>query len=199
MGEKLNRVSFTKRAVAFIIDVLIVYVVAITISSPFINEKSSKKYLDEVNEIRDKFVKNEISREEYVNQFASISYKSSRATGMYSIINIFLELLYFIYLPFIWHGQTLGKKIMKIRVKSDDGDLTMNQIIFRSFIANFILLNIITFVCMLFSPKNVYFYVVGLFEMTQYLIVFVSIIMVLYRKDGRSIHDFLTHTRVVNE
>ena len=81
-------------------------------------------------------------------------------------------------------GQTIGKQIMKIRVKSDHGELTMNQMIFRAFIANSILLDLITFMFMLSNSRLVYFYGITTFSTLQYSITLISIFMILIRKDG---------------
>ena len=88
---------------------------------------------------------------------------------------------------------------MKIRIKSDLKELTMNQMIFRSLIANTILLDIITFMFMLSNSRSVYFYGLTVFSTIQYIITIMSIFMVLIRKDGRSIHDLLAHTQVVRD
>ena len=88
---------------------------------------------------------------------------------------------------------------MKIRVVSKDGDLSMNQMIFRTFISNFVLINIIGFIFMLFSNKDVYFYVIMSTSLIQYLIVIISIFGIVNKKDGCAIHDKLVHTEVIRE
>ena len=198
MAKKITKGNFTKRLVAFIIDVMIVYCVSSFVSVPFLNETTNNKLSNEVVEIREKYEKQEISSKEFVAQYSNLSYKIARSTGIYSIVTIIFEIFYFVVLQLYWGGQTIGKKIMKLKVISIDGELDSNQMIFRSFIANFILLNIISFALMLFSPKDVYFYGIAFFEIIQYSICAISIFMVLYSADGCSIHDKLTHTKVVN-
>ena len=95
------------------------------------------------------------------------------------------------------NGQTLGKKIMNIKVVSEDGDLFMNQMLLRSMLSNFILMDIVSFMFMLFLPKYIYLYGVLGIEMIQYLFIIISAFFVMFRKDGRSIHDLLLHTKVV--
>lgn len=203
MGKKvkesdIKKALFTQRLFAFLIDVLIVYVIASFISMPFIDSKESTKLSNEAIEIRDKYMNGELSVNSYVSQFSSISYKIAWNTGVYSLITIVIEILYYIVYQLYNGGQTIGKKIMKTKIVSDIGNLEMNQMIFRSFLANFILLNIISFVFMLFTSKSTYFYAISFFEVIQYIIVFISIFLVMYSNDGRSLHDRFTKTRVIS-
>lgn len=198
MARKIDKASFTKRLLAYIIDLLVIYCVASLISTPFLNQSNSDKLAKEMIEVAEKYENREISSNEYFDRYSNISYKIARNTGIYSIVTILLEILYFVVLQIKMNGQTLGKKIMKLRVVSDTGSLDGNQMIFRSFIANFILLNIISFVFMLFCPKSVYFYGIAVFEFIQYAICVISIFMVLYSKSGLSIHDKIAHTKVVS-
>ena len=198
MVRKVGKASFTKRLAAYIIDLLVVYCIASLISTPFLNQNNSDKVAKEMIEVADKYEKREISSNEYFENYSSISYKIARNTGIYSIVTIFIEIVYFVVLQIKLNGQTLGKRIMKLRVVSENGNLDVNQMIFRSFIANFILLNIISFVFMLFCPKSIYFYGIAFFEFIQYVICIISIFMVMYSKSGQSIHDKIAHTKVVS-
>ena len=72
----------------------------------------------------------------------------------------------------------------------------MNQMIFRSFIVNSILLDIIVFGLMIFTPKIVYTSTSSILTIIQYIIIFVSAILAT-TKEGRTIHDRIAHTRVV--
>ena len=96
------------------------------------------------------------------------------------------------------NGQTLGKKIMKIKViKQDDGELTMNDMLFRAFLSNAIIFDIVILCFTLFTSKNVYFYGVGLFQGIEYLTIFISCIMILSSSTKQAIHDKLVKTEVI--
>ena len=73
----------------------------------------------------------------------------------------------------------------------------MNQMIFRSFIVNSILLEIISFCFMLFADEMVYFYGVATLEMLQYAVLVISAFMIMYGATGKGIHDKVVHTRVI--
>lgn len=194
-----SRALFIQRLVAFMIDIMVVYLVAATISFPFHNFDKEENNRNETSQLMEKFVNKEIQLEEFTSSYVDLYYQIARNDGFVSLLTIFVSICYYVVYQAYNNGQTIGKKLTKIRIVSDQGDLFMNQMIMRSFLANFILFNLISFVFMLFGSKYTYFYVSGVLELIQYIIVFLSIIMIMFRKDGCAIHDLLVHTRVVRE
>ncbi|MBR2678950.1 MAG: RDD family protein [Bacilli bacterium] len=200
MKKRSNKKAyFIQRLIAFLIDVLLVYIVASMVVTPFIDVKENKKTTDEVNELMKQATSQEISTSEFADKNMDLSYSIARKNGIVSLITIILNILYFVVFQLYNSGQTIGKQLMKIRVKSDLGELTMNQMIFRAFIANSILLDIITFMFMLSNSRTVYFYGLTVFSTIQYMVTIMSVFMILMRKDGCSIHDLLVHTQVVRD
>ncbi len=192
-----NKALFIQRFGAYIIDILLITIIASIISTPFINETKNEKLQTEAMEIVEKMQNSEITLKEYVEDYSSIYYKLARFSGIVTLITLLLDVLYFVIYQVYAKGQTIGKKVMKIKVVSDEGELSTDQMIIRSLLANSILATIITFSFMLFIPKSVYFYCVSVVELIQYLSILISVIMIMRRKDGKSIHDMLAHTKVV--
>lgn len=197
MAKELKKASFVKRLCAYVIDYLIIVTLVILISTPFTDVKKTDKIQEEANEIAIKYERHEISVNEYFERSSTVYYNMSRSTGIITFATIILSIVYYVVFQLYNKGQTIGKKIMKIKVISDTGDLSMNQLIFRSFIANMILIHIINFALIIFIPKNLYMGVFAPISMIQYIIMFISIVMAT-KKEGRTIHDRIAHTRVVN-
>ena len=194
-----NKALFIQRLFAYILDVILVTMVASLISYPFTDTKKEDQLNKQYDSVVEKFVNKEITTTEYVTESSNIMYSLTKVRGVNSIVTLVLYILYFVVFQLYYHGQTIGKKFMKIQVVSNTGDLTMNQMIFRGFIANAILLKIISLVLFIFASRSVYFSYLGLFNMTQYIIVFVSILMVMFRKDGLAVHDLVVHTKVIQK
>ena len=197
MAKEMKKASFIKRICAYIIDYILVMLLISIISTPFVDAKKTDKIEKETLEIIEKYNDGKINSDEYIAMYTDVYYRLSRSTGVVTFITIIVYVLYFVVFQLYNKGQTIGKKLLKIKVISSEGDLSMNQMIFRSLLCNMILLNIINFALLTFSPKDVYAKSSALLTVIQYIIVFVSIIMAT-KKEGKTVHDRIAHTRVVN-
>lgn len=198
MYEDKAKATLLQRFLAYIIDVLLVSFVASLLVFPFVSDDSKiDKLNDEMMEVVEKYQEAKISIKTYATEMESITYQLAKSNGTVTLITLVCEILYFIVFQLYNNGQTIGKKILKIKVVSDNRNLTMNQMICRCLIANSILLEILSFAFMLFAGKTVYFYGVATMEMLQYIVLIVSAFMIMGSLDGRAVHDKLAHTRVI--
>ena len=98
------------------------------------------------------------------------------------------------------NGQTVGKKLMKIKVKSiTDESLSINTMLFRALIIYGIAANIINLILILLLKKELYLSISNTISIIQSLIVIISVFMILFSKQKRGIHDIITKTEVVNK
>ena len=193
-----EKALFIQRFAAFILDVFIVSMVASMIAYPFLDMNSIDKLSESSTQIVEDYMKQEISIEEYTNESISVSYEMARKQGILSLITIFLNVLYFVVFQIKNDGQTIGKKLLKIKVSSNDGSqLTMNQMIFRSLIINSILIDMVNFCVLLFTNQTAYFYGVGILSMVQFIMIAASGFMVMFSDKRQGIHDLIAHTDVV--
>jgi len=192
-----DKALFIQRLGAYLIDLIIISFIASLIALPFVDMDQYNTLENKATEVMENYMDGKINMETYSLEYMDVSYKLARSSGMITIATVILGILYFIVFQIYNNGQTVGKKLFKIRIESDDGELTMNQMMIRSLIANSILVDIISFTFMLFGSKEVYFFGAVTFEMIQLVIVIISIFMVMYAKEGRAIHDRIAHTRVI--
>lgn len=188
---------FKKRLLAYLIDnillgaILALVMLIVPVSTNQIN------LANELETIEDKFVKEEITVEKYINQAIEINYQLAKEKAWYPIINIAFILIYFVIIPFYKDGATFGKRKCGIKVVSNDGNLTMNQLIIRNFIVNGLLQMLLTMVCLYILPSVSYFYAELILSLFQFILIVVTGAYMIKRSDSKGIQDILTNTKVV--
>lgn len=191
---------FFPRFIAYIIDILLVSIVCTGIMFLVPENKNYDKYMKEYEQIQIDYMESKITAEEYFNKSVDVVYDIDYSNVVSMIIDVLLVIVYFIVFQFYNKGQTFGKKLMKLRIVSvRDGDLTLNQITYRSLIINSVLINILIIGSLLFLGKNYYYYASLVLQVISSIIIISTLIMVLFRKDGRGLHDVISGTRVVQE
>lgn len=198
--NKDTKPYFFPRLVAYIIDILLVSIVSTGILFFIPENKNYDKYMEEYEKIQVDFIDEKIDVDEYLNKSIDVVYDIDYANVIPMIVEVVLIILYFVVFQFYNKGQTLGKKLMKLRVVSTkNNDLSLNQVAYRALIINSILANILILGSLLFIGKNYYFYIsLGL----QFLVAILEIVvlmMVMFRKDGRGLHDIIAGTKVIQE
>ncbi len=198
MKTKKEKALFVQRFVAFILDIFIVSSIASLISYPFLDTKSINKLNNESNELIEKYTAKEIDMNTYAVEVKNIGYQLSQKQGVVSLVTLFLSVLYFIVYQYYNNGQTVGKKLMKIRVSSSTNkEITMNSFIFRSLIINSILVDMISFAIVIFGNETAYFYGVAICGIIKYTLLLICGFMVMWSKSGMGLHDRIAHTTVV--
>ena len=195
--------TFGRRFASYIIDFLILSFALNLVMLIIPENKNVTKLNKQLEEVTSEYVESggaSISANEmqkYVNDSASLSYRIDKENFLYSIIVIVIYILYYVVFQFFNKGQTLGKKLMGIRVEKENGELTINDFIFRSFIINSLLYSMITLV-LLFTTKDVaYLYSIGILGFIQFVVMIVSALMIGIRKDKKALQDIITKTKVV--
>lgn len=192
--------QFNKRFFAYIIDIFIVLVIAnlITMFIP-ISEKT-QDYYKELQTTQKKMYDKEIDVKEYTDIVLEDNYNISKGTVLISLTSIIIYILYFVVYQVYNNGQTVGKKLMKIKVKSiTDESLSINTMLFRALIIYGIAANIINLILILLLKKELYLSISNTISIIQSLIVIISVFMILFLKQKRGIHDIITKTEVVNK
>lgn len=198
MKAKGEKALFVQRFIAFLLDIFILSSIASLISYPFLDAKSIDKLNKNSSEVIEKYTTGEIDMDTYVDEVKGISYQLSQKQGVISLVTLFLSVLYFIVYQYYNNGQTIGKKVMKIKVvSSTDKEITMNSFIFRSLIVNSILVDMISFAIVIFGNETAYFYGVAICGIIKYTLLLICGFMVMWSKSGMGLHDRIAHTTVV--
>ena len=198
MKAKGEKALFVQRFIEFLLDIFILSSIASLISYPFLDAKSIDKLNKNSSEVIEKYTTGEIDMDTYVDEVKGISYQLSQKQGVVSLVTLFLAVLYFIVYQYYNNGQTIGKKLMKIKVvSSTDKEITMDSFIFRSLIVNSILVDMISFAIVIFGNETAYFYGVAICGIIKYTLLLICGFMVMWSKSGLGLHDRIAHTTVV--
>lgn len=187
-----------KRMLAYIIDILIILFTIAIIVNVKEKDKTVMQLRSDINIVNELHANHEIKFSEYFERWTMINQQIDQECVIYFIFNILLILVYFVLLPYVWNGQTIGKKLMKIKTASTDGTkVTIVEYLIRNMLVNGLgeLILILLFLYLL--PSTMYFIFSSILTFIQLILVIVSISMILYRKDKRGLHDILSNTEVV--
>ena len=192
------KAMFSQRVLAFLIDLVLLSMITSLITMFIPANDTATKLYEEQNRVLEGYVEGNVSMEEYVNQMIDLGYDISKQTVIISIVTVVISLLYYVVYPCYNNGQTFGKKLMKIKIKkTNDKELSMNDLLIRSMINNSILVNIITIALVLFLSKDLYLSTSSLLSAIQYLVLIISLIMIAFTKKGQGLHDIACKTEVV--
>ena len=178
-----------------------------------ITKKEYEKLLeyDYVNDLEKLYEDEKIDEEEYNEMVLTLndnysqkeldySYKLLKYSIIPTIVNLMCILLYFVVVQFYFNGQTLGKKIMKLRVVSNN-DKTLNIVNFfiRSLIVNEVFINIISVIMLIVLSKNNYIAYNKIIYSITYILEMAILFTIVFDKNNRGLHDYISNTKVIEE
>lgn len=189
---------FMQRLGAYIIDILLVSTLFTLVTMFIPANKNLTNATEEQVKLYETYLKGEISSKEYLTTTVKLDYKVQRNQIPYSILELVFIIVYFIVFQFYNKGQTLGKKLFKIRVvRKDETRISMNDLALRSLVSLNLVSSILTMVFCLVGSLSVYTISSLIIEVIQTTLMIVTVVMVLVRNDGRGLHDFIGGTKVV--
>lgn len=190
-----------KRIVAFILDIFLVtfVVTALTVWAkldPY-QEKYTEAY-DEYVEVVTK-AQEEDNIDKYEDRIIELNYEIYEYKVVSNIVSIVAVLLYFGVIQCVWKGQTVGKKIMNLKVESNtDKPLNIGNYLIRVIILNNVILSVISIIAVYITSGMQFYYVIYVISLLQSTIYIVNVLMMVLRKDNRGLHDILTGTKVID-
>lgn len=190
----MKNAGFGKRLLAYILDTLIISIVASLIIVFIPMEEVDTK---DANNTMESYLEGEITANEYIKEVSTVNYELEQSRIPSYIVSLSLMFIYFVIVQYKLGGQTVGKKILNIKVESTKGKLNVNQLIFRSLIINEIAFNMLNLVS-IFVFKNATFSIVsGVLNMANVALILICAVMVIANKDKRGLHDMIAKTKVV--
>lgn len=197
--EQHLKALFSQRFVAFMIDLILVSFITSLVTAIIPTNSSIDKLYNQQVKIVENYTSRKITMQEYVNQLVDINYDIAKQTGIITLVSIAISLLYYVLYVYKNDGQSIGKKMMKIKIQKKDKEkeLTMNDLLFRTMILQGTLVSIIGFCTILFLDKDTYLATNSLLNLIQYSILIISFFLVAFTKERQGLHDMVAKTEVV--
>lgn len=193
-------VTFFERLGAYFIDIIIIGILLLIIGTG-LPKDNTEEITDQMNLLEEKYMNNEINTSEYFNESYGLIYELQNSSKLSSFIGLITTVAYFVVFQVMYNGQTFGKKILKLKVVDKDNHKNIGFM--RMLIRSLFTLSIFSSGCnllllLLFSKKV---YIIGylLVSGVEVLFILTVIIMILYRKDKRGLHDLITKSCVIKE
>lgn len=188
-----------RRFSAYLIDLMIIGLIFIIIYY-FLPQNSEIQNLNHNLAFQNEQLLNHTIRySEYFHSFSKITYQLDQMNILYSGLNILLISFYFIIIPLLNKGRTLGLYIIGLQIKSNKKSLNIFQLFIRNFVSNGLLYLMLSFLFVHFIKNETYFIAITILGIIQILLVIISIFMIIYRKDKRGLQDILSQTKITKE
>ena len=188
-----------KRFIAYFIDILVVTLLAGLLTVIFTDTTKYNNTNKEVLEVTQQMLKDQEHADDYIPRLRELNYDLSVNSINVTIITVIISIIYFVIMPYYCHGITLGKYITKVRITSaNDNELTIFNYLLRSLIINNILSNIVSIAITYSLSKNDFIKYSDKVSNVFTILLIATLIFMMYREDGRGLHDLLGNTKVVN-
>lgn len=125
-----------------------------------------------------------------------ISYNLTKYGKTYIVIDVFVYAGYFILFQKYNNGQTLGKRINKIKIETDDESLSFKPFVVRLLLLYNLVPQVISSLLVTFVSKNAYL------VYYKYIIlinnIFLLTVFILFLKNKETFYDKLTNSKVID-
>lgn len=193
------KAKFFDRLTAYIIDVIIISLItSIIFTSIPTNNKELEKQL---SSLQDEVLSNNITYEEFVDEYQDLYYKNKKDTMTQSAITLTITIAYFVIFQYMNKGQTIGKKILHLRVVDNNTEKPLS--IFKGLIRSLLIWNILSGTLGIFLiyilNKESYITSYLIISSLESIFIFITAMFTLYRKDNRGLHDIIIDSKVIIE
>lgn len=186
-----------KRIKSFAIDFMILLAFFLLIQFLIPKTDYVKTLEAEQNAIMEDYFAHRINFTDYVSSYGNVFYESSKEGQTTYLIYLIFMLGYFVLLPFLWKGRTVGCFFNHVQIERfDQGKLHIWQLFIRYSIVfglGYVFLNNIF---LLFVPKNYYFISISVVAVFQFVVAIFSMMTVIFRKEKRGLHELLSNTEI---
>lgn len=188
----------TKRAIAYIIDLLLITSILMILFYILPSDLKAQKIQTKIDQIGEEYASGEMDKMTYFMTLSSLEKDLDQKQAFEIVIDSVLIVIYFIIVPYIWNGFTVGKRIMNLKIVSNENKkVRLMSLFIRAFIMDGLLASLFIIFCIYVIDESFYLSFVSILAILQLLSLIVSYFMIKYRRDLKGLDDILSHSKVV--
>ena len=193
------KVGFFTRLGAYVIDMFIIMVI-VSLIGMCLPERNTN-LVEEMSGLLEKEMNGEIEFEEFEKEYSNLFYEVQKETVLELGINLAITIVYFVVFQYMNKGQTIGKKLLHIRVvdKETKEPASIPQGMLRSLLPIRTLSGALGIILLYVLDKTKYLNAYSTISTIESTLILLTIIFILYREDGSGLHDMLARTVVVRD
>ncbi len=189
--------GFFKRICAYLIDIFIINAIIFLVTTSI---NTTNDYQEKLSELTEKYATKEVAYQEFIEEYNELSYKVQKNNYIYYSVELIITIGYFIVFQTLNKGQTLGKKLLKLRVVSnEEKEVNFKNIILRSIFLYSILPLLVTVTTIKFLNMKTYINIYSIVTSIETMFLILTFGFIIYRKDKRGLHDIMANTKVISE
>lgn len=187
------------RIKAYLIDLVFILIIFVICNNVIPRSEKLEKYKSDERELHEKYVEQKIGLKEYTTQYEELYYNISLESKVNDIVYILSLLIYFVIIPYYFNGQTLGLFLTRLRIERFTiGKLQMWQLLVRNVIIVGLGYSICRVALVYFIDVKIYYKVLLGVSALQVLLLLLSWIMVIRKREKRGLHEIFSNTEVVS-
>lgn len=187
----------TKRIFAYIIDIVLISVVANLIFGWAYRNTNYAEFLDKNKMYIDQLTKYG-STEPTEEELIDIAYDLNKIESPLLIITLGLTVFYFGIVSFVFNGQTIGKKILHIKVVPMKGKkLNPGLYMIRELILTNSIFKLLDIINVSVASKPTWAVCNTILTYCENFTIIILLGVMIFRNDERSLHDIICKTNVI--
>ncbi len=190
------KINLKKRLICYFIDLIIISIISFLISMIIPKSDTYINIQNDISSLSNNYLNNEISFGDYFSNYSELSSALDKSNILYLSINFVLTILFFVGVPLLLEGRTLGMFICKLKVRIKDYKNIIFCVLMRSIIAYGLLYYLFQLCILYLVPSNIYLIILTILSIIQILVVIYSAFMIKYRDDKRSLADILSCSNI---
>lgn len=193
------KASRKERFLSYVIDLLLIGIILFVFNFFFENPKISEYNLT-LSQTFEKFINHNIDADLYLETYAKTIHNIDKLNISLNVVNLILIVIFFIVIPYFNKNQTIGQKIMKVKItKENNKKVTIIDLFLRAIVLTGIINLLVMLSTIFLQSSNLYLIISIFFGFIQFLLVIISGFMVLYKEDQLGFQDLISKTKIIKE